>query len=119
MHRLLPILTGIAAGASTFAAALAADPVRTDPGLYGVVLENDRVRVLEYRDMPGARTAQHGHPAFVLVALAPFRRSITLADGRVLQRSFEAGDVLFSEAQLHIGENTGDTPTHAILIELK
>jgi beta-alanine degradation protein BauB len=26
------------------------DPTITDPGLYRVVFENDRVRVLEYRD---------------------------------------------------------------------
>ena len=29
------------------------DPTITDPGLYRVVFENDRVRVLEYRDHPG------------------------------------------------------------------
>ena len=30
------------------------DPVVTDPEFYSVVFENDRVRVLEYRDEPGA-----------------------------------------------------------------
>ena len=33
-----------------------ADPTVTDPGLYRVIFENDRVRVLEYRDRPGDRT---------------------------------------------------------------
>ncbi|HSR28072.1 MAG TPA: cytoplasmic protein, partial [Actinomycetes bacterium] len=32
------------------------DPTITDPGLYRVVFENDRVRVLEHRDRPGDRT---------------------------------------------------------------
>ena len=32
------------------------DPLVTNPGLYRLVMENDRVRVLEYRDRPGDRT---------------------------------------------------------------
>ena len=31
------------------------DPMTTDPDKYSVVFENERVRVLEYRDGPGAR----------------------------------------------------------------
>ncbi|GAB3875714.1 hypothetical protein GCM10029964_020600 [Kibdelosporangium lantanae] len=33
------------------------DPVVTNPDLYRVIFENSRVRVLEYRDTPGSRTA--------------------------------------------------------------
>ena len=35
------------------------DPVRTNPGHYRVILENERVRVLEYRDSPGDKTTPH------------------------------------------------------------
>jgi len=31
------------------------DPVCTDPDKYTVIFENDRVRVLEYRDLPADR----------------------------------------------------------------
>lgn len=34
-----------------------ADPTITDPDKYRVVFENERVRVLEYRDEPGQRTS--------------------------------------------------------------
>ena len=34
-------------------------------------------------------------------------------------REFKAGDVMYSPAQTHIGENVGDTPTHVIMVELK
>lgn len=37
------------------------DPVVTDGDKYKVVLENERVRVLEYRDSPGQRTTPHYH----------------------------------------------------------
>lgn len=100
-------------------AASAQDPLQTDGDTYRVLLENDRVRVLEYRDVPGDRTQQHHHPAFVLIALEPFKRTITLPDGKVIMREFKANDVLFSEAQTHVGENVGDTPTHVIMVELK
>ena len=99
--------------------AMAADPVETDGDKYHVRYENEKVRVLEYRDKPGDKTHEHRHPAFVLYALAPFKRRITLPDGKVLMREFKAGDVLWSDAQTHIGENIGDSPTHVLMIELK
>ena len=97
----------------------AADPAVTDPEHYKVVFENDRVRVLEYKDQPGDKTHEHSHPAFVLYAVSPFERRITLPDGKVLNRSFKSGEVMFSEMQTHIGENVGSTPTHVIMVELK
>jgi quercetin dioxygenase-like cupin family protein len=97
----------------------AQDAVQTDADKYSVLLENECVRVLRYRDSPGQKTHQHRHPPFVLYALTPFSRSITLPDGKVLKREFKAGDVLWSEAQTHIGENTGTTPTEVIMVELK
>ncbi len=104
---------------SLSAAALARDPLDTDPDKYRSILENDCVRVLEYRDRPGDATGQHAHPPFVLYALSAFRRSLALPDGRVLARSFEAGDAMWSEAQVHVGTNTGETPTHVLIVELK
>lgn len=99
--------------------ALAQDPVKTDGDKYMVKFENAKVRVLEYRDLPGEKTHQHRHPAFVLYALSPFKRRITLPDGKVRMREFKAGDILWSDAQTHIGENVGDTPTHVIMVEMK
>jgi hypothetical protein len=100
-------------------AAHAADPIHTDSDKYKVRFENERVRVLEYWDAPGDKTRQHAHPAFVLYALSPFKRQLTLPDGKRLERAFKTGDIMWSDAQTHIGENTGDTPTHVIMIELK
>ncbi|MEO8037399.1 MAG: cytoplasmic protein [Betaproteobacteria bacterium] len=99
--------------------AYAQDAAQTDPDKYTVIFENECVRVLNYRDSPGDRTQQHRHPAFVLYSLSAFSRSITLPDGRVLQRQFKPGDVMWSDAQTHIGTNVGDSPTHVILVEMK
>lgn len=94
------------------------DPVVTNPELYTVVFENERVRVLEYRDHPGDKTAAHGHPDTVMVPLASFARRLT-AGGREAEVKLEAGQVRWLDAQEHAGENIGDTQSHAIFIELK
>jgi hypothetical protein len=52
------------------------DPIVTDGDKYKVVLENDRVRVLEYRDSPGQRTSPHHHPDYVLCALSAFQAQV-------------------------------------------
>lgn len=51
-----------------------ADLTITDPDKYTVVLENERVRVLEYRDEPGAKTSPHYHPDSVMITLSGFDR---------------------------------------------
>ena len=66
--------TGIAGMVALGTVAHAHDPVHTDGDKYKVKIENERVRVLEYKDQPGEKTHQHSHPAFVLVALTPFKR---------------------------------------------
>ena len=50
------------------------DPVETDPDLYSVIFENDKVRVLRYRDKPGDRTHAHSHPDSVMITLSGFHR---------------------------------------------
>ncbi|GIM91288.1 cupin domain-containing protein [Paractinoplanes toevensis] len=94
------------------------DPTTTDPSLYKVVLENDRVRVLEYRDEPGDRTHPHRHPDSVMVTLSAFRRRVT-AGNRSVEVELAAGESRWLAAQEHTGENIGQTTTHSIFIELK
>lgn len=98
---------------------MAQDAVQTDGDKYKMIFENECVRVLDYKDLPGQATHQHKHPAFVLYAFGSFKRSITLPDGKILQRQFKEGDVMWSDAQTHIGTNTGDTPTHVLIVEMK
>lgn len=99
--------------------AFAQDPTSTDPDKYKAVFENDCVRVLEYRDLPGEKTRQHRHPAFVLYALSSFQRTLELPGGRLLQRQFRQGEAMWSDSQVHIGANTGQTPTHVLIVEMK
>jgi hypothetical protein len=98
--------------------AMSADPVETNPEHYRVVFENERVRVLEYRDRPGDRTRDHGHPDSVMYTLSSFDRRLIAGD-REVDVELEEGTVRWLDAQEHAGQNIGDTETHALFIELK
>lgn len=94
------------------------DPVATNPQLYSVVFENERVRVLEYRDVPGAESAPHRHPDSVMVTLSDFERRLS-SEGRQVEVSLTAGEARWLPAQSHSGTNIGSTDTRAIFVELK
>jgi beta-alanine degradation protein BauB len=98
---------------------VADDPTRTDPDKYKVVFENDRVRVLEYRDEPGQSTSPHRHPDSVMYTLSSFDRRLVAEDGGSRDVTLEAGEVRWLDAQVHSGENVGATPTHVLFVELK
>jgi len=97
---------------------MAADPACTDPDNYQVIFENDRVRVLEYRDLPGDKAHPHAHPDSVMYTLSAFQRR--LRSGRASRDVvMEPGLAHWLPAQTHAGENIGSTPTHALFVELK
>jgi quercetin dioxygenase-like cupin family protein len=94
------------------------DPVVTNPENYVVIMENEHVRVLEYTDTPGTITTPHDHPASIMYTLSSFRRRLH-ANGVSRDVEMAAGGAHWLPPQRHHGENTGDTPTHVIFVELK
>ena len=94
------------------------DPTVTDPHLYKMIFENERVRILEYRDEPGDHTHAHRHPDSVMVTLSAFRRQVS-SGGRSVEVELRAGEARWVGAQEHSGENIGSTATHTIFVELK
>jgi quinol monooxygenase YgiN/quercetin dioxygenase-like cupin family protein len=97
----------------------AQDPLPLYPKNYNVIVENDRVRVLDFKLRKGGTESSHSHPAHVVYVVAPFKIRFTFPDGRTAIREAKAGDVLFSEAVTHATENIGGTDAHGILVELK
>lgn len=94
------------------------DPAVTNADKYKVVFENDRVRVLEYKDKPGDKTFLHFHPDSVMITQSSFERKLHIGDKKVIVTK-DSGEVSWLPAQKHIGENIGKTDTHVFLIELK
>jgi quinol monooxygenase YgiN/quercetin dioxygenase-like cupin family protein len=105
---------------SLFAGATAAqDPVPLYPENYKVVLENERVRVLDFQLKKGAKEDFHAHPAAVTYVLTPFKIRFTFPDGTTRIREAKAGEVFYGDALTHASENIGDTDAHGLLIEMK
>lgn len=95
------------------------DAVQAAPHVYSVVLENDRVRVLEVRGVPGDRTDLHRHPAQVAVAITAAEYRFTSPDGTVTEAALEPGMAVYLDAVEHTTEVKGDTSSRVLLIELK
>lgn len=94
------------------------DPCVTNPDHYKVVFENERVRVLEYKDKPGDRTTPHEHPDSVMYTRSSFKRRLYAGDEQ-REVDMKEGLVGWLPAQQHSGHNIGSTDTHVIFVELK
>ena len=101
---------------------LAQDAVIADPRSFRVLLENERVRILEYRSGPGLGVCgegMHFHPDRVTVSLTPAKVKITNAAGQPAVRDIPAGHVFFAPAETHSVENIGGAGTRIYIVELK
>ncbi|MEO8187138.1 MAG: hypothetical protein ABI580_07210 [Burkholderiaceae bacterium] len=79
--------------------ALAQDAVTSEPRSFRVVLENESVRVLEYKSGPGlgiCGQGMHYHPDRVTVSLTGAKAKITNAEGKTVVREIPPGHVFFS-----------------------
>lgn len=101
------------------AISIAQDFAATNPTDVKVLIENDRVRVLEVLHKPGAKEPTHSHPAYVAVFLSGTRLKQTFPDGKTVEKDRKAGEAFFSEPVTHAVENIGTTDQHVIVIELK
>jgi quercetin dioxygenase-like cupin family protein len=87
--------------------------------MYKVVLENDRVRVLEVRGKPGDQVDMHSHPPTVIVPIAGTQLRVRLPDGETREGELKTNDVRYLEAIEHATEIVGPEDLHMLVIELK
>lgn len=99
--------------------AFAQDPAKVTPGTHKVILENDRVRVLDVRVKPGQKVPTHSHPAYVVYALSDFKVKFTYPGGKTAELAGKAGEASWREAETHAAENVGTTELHVLNVELK
>ena len=98
----------------------AIDPVDVAPELYEVLLENEHVRIVRYRVMPGGRDTWHTHPSKVSVVTSGGTLRVTLGDGESFEVTEEKGTALWMQPLAHhFVENVGDTAVQIILVEVK
>ena len=95
------------------------DALKTAPDVYSLIMENDRVRVLNVKFKPGQKALMHSHPDHVIYVLKDARLKITLPDGKSNDVSLKAGQAIWMQAGQHAAENTGKSEANNVVVELK
>jgi len=119
MWRVRSVLAGLILLGLTATMSRAQDPVPIYKDNYKVLLEDDRVRVLDFKLRKGATEDFHSHPAAVTYVLQGFKIRFKFPDGTTRIREAKAGDVFYGEAVTHSPENIGETDAHGLLVEFK
>ena len=86
------------------------------------VLENDKLKVMEYVSTPGKDACGkglHSHAPHLTILLTDASIRLTTKDGKEQDFDLKAGSTLWSEADTHIAINNGSKPVKAYLVEIK
>ncbi|TKC61367.1 cupin domain-containing protein [Pedobacter hiemivivus] len=98
----------------------AQDPMTAAPNAYKkVLLENEKVRVMQIEIAPGEVVPWHSHPDHVIYALTDGKLEITEKDKAATVAEIKAGEAMFMPAVTHTGKNIGETTLKLIVTELK
>ncbi len=97
------------------------DPLAADPGHYGLVFENDQVRVIRVKVGPEEKAPMHEHlRARVVTYLTDADFGATFDDGRSGASHQKAGDVVWSDqVTRHSEVNNGTNTFEGVVVELK
>lgn len=85
----------------------------------GILVENDRVRVLRAHIPAGDTAPMHTHPDHVVYVLKGGKAQLTYPSGKVDLMDLETGTAIFMEAQSHEIMNLGESDLDMVVFELK
>src|SRR4051812_48211662 len=115
----LKVLAVVSLTALYATAALAQDPVKTDPTHYKLVFENASVRVLTISYAPGASSKMHHHPDSIVIPLVTSKVRFATPDGKSAENELAKDSAMYAAAGLHNPTNIGTGPISALLVEFK
>jgi quercetin dioxygenase-like cupin family protein len=81
-----------------------------------VLADDGRIRVIDFQPKAGTKLPIHSHPTMVVYLIKGGATRFTLEDGRTIDSTAQAGDVLIIAPVTHSQEHI--TASHAILIEI-
>jgi len=105
----------------TFSTSLyAQDPVKVSSKEYKkVVLDNEKVRVIQVEFAPGDVAAWHSHPNHVVYILAGGKIEITNKGEKPVISELKAGEAMYMPAVTHMAKNVGTTTLKLVITEIK
>jgi quercetin dioxygenase-like cupin family protein len=96
---------------------VAQDMAKVAPDNVKVLLDNDKTRVLDVQFKAGEKLPMHSHPGYILYSFTDAKVKTTLADGKVMDTEFKAGEARWSDKVTHANEAVTDV--HVLVIEIK
>jgi quercetin dioxygenase-like cupin family protein len=98
----------------------AQDPLKVASHVYKkVILENEKVRVIELEFAPGDVVPWHKHPDHLAYALTDGKLEITDQGKPSVVAEIKAGNAIYLTAVTHMAKNIGTTTFKLIVTELK
>ena len=97
--------------------AYAVDFLAAAPKQTKVLLENDKVRVIEVKFKKGDKVPMHSHPEIVVYVIKGGKTRFTDDSGKTTESGSKDGSATYRAATTHSHEHLTDA--HAIVIEMK
>ncbi|MBI1755144.1 hypothetical protein HY250_03890 [Candidatus Azambacteria bacterium] len=96
------------------------DVLKSAANAYKLVLENDKIRVLEVTLKPGEKAAMHNHPnAYFIYMMNDAKVKLDFPDGKSGEFDLKTGHTGMRDAGSHEIINIGTTIVRNLIIELK
>src|SRR5512137_2886766 len=87
---------------------------------YKLLIENEKVRVLDIHLKPGEKAPMHNHPNDHLVyVLNNAKFKLTFSDNKSGVFDLKAGQTVWMKAGSHSTENIGTSEGHNLVVEVK
>ena len=90
-----------------------------DTAIENVLLDNDKVKVVENIRHPGYVAKMHTHKAYIAYFFGPCKLRFTFPDGKTAEKDIPAGKLVWSDGVTHEAEVLGNTDLHTLHIEFK
>ena len=87
---------------------------------YNLIMENEKVRVMEMKLKPGEKSIMHNHPNdHVVYVFNNAKFKLSFPNGNSSKFDLKAGQALWIESGPHETENIGTTNGHNLVTEIK
>jgi quercetin dioxygenase-like cupin family protein len=96
------------------------DVLKVNKSGYNLLMENEKIRVMEMQLKPGEMSPMHNHPNdHVVYVFNDAKFKLSFPDGNSDEFELNAGQVLWIKAGPHETENIGSTKGHNLILEVK
>jgi beta-alanine degradation protein BauB len=96
------------------------DVLKVSKSGYNLLMENEKVRVMDMKLKPGEKSPMHNHPNdHVVYVFNDANFKLSFPDGNSAEFELKAGQVLWIEAGPHETENIGLKEGHNLVVESK